>query len=103
MASVLSLDPDAFAFIYKVNPTPFVLLYVAFIYLLKKYVEPDAPFLSDKSKVCITSLLAISSQCNVALLAISSQRLPRKARKSKCTYANSHVELEKNLQNNLQH
>lgn len=48
---LFSLDPEAFAFIYNVNPTPFVLLYVGFIYLLKKYVEPGEPFLNE-SKVC---------------------------------------------------
>ena len=50
---VFDMEPADLAFSYRMNPTPFVVAYVAFIYGLKKYVEPEASFLSGPRKVRI--------------------------------------------------
>ena len=57
------MGPTDLAFGYGMNPTPFVLAYVAFIYGLKKYVEPGAPFLNRPRKVnkCLHNKLYSSS------------------------------------------
>ena len=47
----VQMGPTDLAFGYGMNPTPFALAYVAFIYGLKKYVEPEASFLSGPRKV----------------------------------------------------
>lgn len=41
---------SALAFLDGLNPTPFVVGYIIFIYGLKKYIEPEEPFLSGKRK-----------------------------------------------------
>ena len=55
--SVFDMQPTDLAFSYRMNPTPFVVAYVVFIYGLKKYVEPEASFLSRPRKVCTILLL----------------------------------------------